>query len=126
MEKSSNGLLKTIIFVIIAGITCLLFFGLGNEDKTEMQLWAFVFILFAELVVYFSTLMPGMLTGTKVTGADAISAGLVYGVAALLINTVFFSSIDTLRTLIVINVAAILAYLLLFALVVLMKKKKEG
>jgi hypothetical protein len=70
--------------------------------------------------------MPGMLTGTKVTGADAISAGLVYGVAALLINTVFFSSIDTLRTLIVINVAAILAYLLLFALVVLMKKKKEG
>ncbi len=124
MEKDSNVLLKTIIFIIIVGLTCLLFFGLGDSDKTSMQLWAFGFIGLAEAVVYFTTLMPGMLKDTKLTGADVISAGVLYAVASLLINAVFFSAIDSVKTLIVINSAAFLAFLLLITVVVLTKKKK--
>ena len=122
-ENNSNTLLKTIIFVIVLALTCLLFFGLGNSNKTSIQLIQFGFLVFAELVVYLSTIVPSMLNSKKLTSADIISAGILYAIGAFIIN-VKLSFINDIKTLVVYNVAAILAYLLLIAIVVAMKKNK--
>ena len=123
VNRSSNLLLKTIIFLIVVGFTCLIFFGLGDTDKSDMQLVAFGFIMFAELVIYLSALLPGLIGTTKLTDADVISCGILYALGSFAINYLFLGSITEMRTLIVYNIAAILLYLLLFVIVVLMKKK---
>ena len=33
--KNNNTMIKTIVFVLVAGLTCLLFFGLGETEKTK-------------------------------------------------------------------------------------------
>jgi hypothetical protein len=121
VNKGSNTLIKTIMFIIVVALSCLLFFGLGDTDKTGVQLVSFGFIIFAELVIYVSTLLPSVIKSEKITSADIISCGVLYAIAAFLINIVF--SITEMRPLVVFNIAAILAYLLLFAIMVLMKKK---
>ena len=123
-ENSSNAMLKTIIFIIVAALTCLLFFGLGSEEKTSIQYIAFGFFMFAELAIYCSAVFAGSFGSANLTGADVISAGVLYLIANVLINFVFVNSITTERTLIVYNCAAILAYMLIVAIVVFTKKKK--
>lgn len=122
-KRGSNYLIKTIIFVVIASLTCLLFFGLGSENKEDLELVSFGFLMFAEVVVYVSALLPGLIGTTNLSDADVISLGGLYAITSLLIN--FIIEITPMRTLIVINVAAILVYVILFFIVLLNKKKKK-
>lgn len=122
-KRGSNYLIKTIIFIVIAALTCLLFFGLGSENKEDLELVSFGFLMFAEVVVYVSALLPGLIGTTNLTDADVISLGGLYAITSLLIN--FIIKITPMRTLIVINVAAILVYVILFFIVLLNKKKKK-
>jgi hypothetical protein len=121
LNKGSNSLIKTLVFLIIVSLYCLLFFGLGDSNKTDMQLASFGFIMFAILVVYLSSLLPGVIGSKRLTTADAVSAGMIYAIAAFIINHIVVFT--EMKTLVVINFAAILAYLLLFTIVVSMKKK---
>lgn len=122
-KRGSNYLIKTIIFIVIAALTCLLFFGLGSEKKEDLELVSFGFLMFAEVVVYVSALLPGLIGTTNLSDADVISLGGLYAITSLLIN--FIIKITPMRTLIVINVAAILVYVILFFIVLLNKKKKK-
>jgi uncharacterized integral membrane protein len=122
-KRGSNYLIKTIIFVIIIALTCLLFFGLGNENKTDLELTGFGFLIGAEVVIMLSTILPGLIGTTNLSDADVISLGVLYGIASVIINIVL--KLETMRTLIVLNIAAILVYLILF-FVVLMNKKKAN
>lgn len=121
MNKGSNALIKTIIFIIVAAITCLVFFGLGEDDKTDLQLVSFGFLMFAELVVYLSVLIPSMINGKNMTGADVVSVSILYAIAVVVIN--YYVEFSVMRYLVIWNIIAILVYLLLFAGVLLMKKK---
>ncbi len=120
-NKGSNSLIKTVIYLILVALYCLLFFGLGNSEKTDMQLASFGFIMFAMLVVYLSCLLPGVIGSQRITTADAVSASIIFAIAVFIINQIVVFT--EMKTLVVINFAAILAYLLLFTVVVLMKKK---
>lgn len=122
-KRGSNYLIKTIIFIVIAALTCLLFFGLGSEKKEDLELVSFGFLMFAEVVVYVSALLPGLIGTTNLSDADVISLGGLYAITSLLIN--FIIKITPMRTLIVINVAAILVYVILFFIVLLNKKEKK-
>jgi hypothetical protein len=122
-KRGSNYLIKTIIFVVAVALTCLLFFGLGSENKTDLELVGFGFLMFAELVIFLSTILPGLIGTTNLSDADVISLGILYAIAAIVIN--FVLSITTMRTLIVFNIAAILVYIILF-LIVFMNKKKTN
>ncbi len=120
-KRGSNYLIKTIIFVIIIALTCLLFFGLGNENKTDLELTGFGFLIGAEVVIMLSTILPGLIGTTNLSDADVISLGVLYGIASVIINIVL--KLETMRTLIVLNIAAILVYLILFFIVLMNKKK---
>ncbi len=120
-KRGSNYLIKTIIFVIIIALTCLLFFGLGNENKTDLELTGFGFLIGAEVVIMLSTILPGLIGTTNLSDADVISLGVLYGIASVIINIIL--KLETMRTLIVLNIAAILVYLILFFIVLMNKKK---
>ncbi len=122
-KRGSNYLIKTIIFIVIAALTCLLFFGLGSEKKEDLELVSFGFLMFSEVIVYVSALLPGLIGTKNLTDADVISVGALYAVTSLIIN--FVVKLTPMRILIVVNVAAILVYILLFFVVLLNKKKEK-
>lgn len=119
---SKNILIKTIIFILAVALTSLIFFGLGNEDKTEMELTAFIFLMASEFIVYLSVLIPSLLNLKKLKDSDIISCGILFMIATILINCVFFSSIKDLKTLIIYNSIDIIVFLIIFSLVSLKKK----
>ncbi len=121
MEKNSNNLIKTIIFVVIVAITCLIFFGLNESDKTDVQLVSFGFILFAEFAIYASILLSTIFNERKLNSADIISTGVLYAIGSFLINTIL--NINEMRPLIIYNIIAILIYIALLSSVILIKKK---
>lgn len=125
MEKSSNSLFKTIAFVIIAAITCLLFFGLNDKSKTDMEWLSFGFIMFSEVLLYVSTLISGFMNDGNVTGGDIISVGVLYTIASFVLNLGFINMINTFRVLLVWNIVIVLICLLLFAFLSFTKKKKN-
>ena len=114
----SNWLFSTIAFVLVVALTCLLFFGLGPEDKTDIQLVAFGFILGAEAVIYLSVLIAGFMRSKN---GDVIAAGVLYAIASFVINYVL--DITTIKTLVVFNISLIIVYLLLLSVLLIPKKK---
>ena len=119
-KKSNNTLIKVLVFVIIAALSCLFFFGLGDADKTDMQLVRFGFLMFAELVVCLSVVFSGTINTKKLDGSDIVSVGGLYGLAVVIVNYVI--PFVNMRPLVVFNIAAILVYALLLLVVTLNKK----
>lgn len=114
----SNWLYSTIIYVLVVALTCLLFFGLAETSKTDMELVAFGFLIGAETVIYISILISGFI---KKKNTDVIATGCAYAVFAYLVNYVF--NITTMKTLIIYNIVAIILYLLLVTIVLVPRKK---
>ncbi len=114
----SNWLFSTVAYVLVTALVCLLFFGLGDSDKTDIQLVAFGFILGALAVIYISVLVAGFMRNKN---GDVIAAGVLYAIASFFINYVF--TITTIKTLVVFNIALIIVYLLLLAILLIPKKK---
>ena len=123
-SNNSNRLIKTIIFILVVGLSCLIFFGLNDKTKTDMELIAFGFLMFAELVTYITTLIPGIKQFKKVEESDIVSCGILYLITSIVINCICFSSIESIRYLVVINIIVIMVYLILFCLILLRKKGK--
>ena len=48
--KNGNYLVKTILFVLVIGLSCLLFFGLGNAEKTTHELISFGILALSEFL----------------------------------------------------------------------------
>lgn len=121
MKKKSNLLTKVLIFVIIAAISCLFFFGLSDAPKTDMELVSFGFLMFAELVICLGVVVSDVLKLKKLNGADIVSAGILYAVFVIIINYVI--PFLNMRYLLVYNIAAILGYALLLLVVSLNKSE---
>ncbi len=122
--KSSNLLVKTIIFILAVVLSCLIFFGLGNDNKTDMELFAFGFLMFAELVLYITILIPGIKNLKKLNGADIISCGVLYTITSFITNCGFFSSFDSIKNLVIVNAIEIVIFMIIFCMVLLKKKEK--
>ncbi len=125
MEKKkgkSNNLIKTILFLVIVLLTCLLFFGLGSEKKEDLELVSFGFFMFSEVVLYIMTLLPSLVETKSLSSSDITSVGFLYLITSLFIN--FIIIIKPMRTLVVINIASILVYIILFLIILLNKRKR--
>lgn len=123
MGNNSNILVKTIIFILVVALSCLIFFGLDNEDKTDMQLVAFGFIMFAELLVYITLLIGNLKSFKKLDSSDVISWGALYFLTNIITNCAFFSSMGSIRTIIVINSIEFIIFLIILCVIMLKKKK---
>ncbi len=114
----SNWLYSTIIYVLVVALTCLLFFGLAEADKTDLELVSFGFLIGSITVIYLSVLISGFIRSKN---SDVIATGCAYAVFSYLVNYVF--EISTMKTLIIYNVVAIILYLLLVTVVLVPRKK---
>lgn len=123
-SNNSNTIIKTIIFILVVGLSCLIFFGLNEDKKTDMELIAFGFLMFAELVTYISAIIPSLKILKKVESSDIVSCGILYLITSIVINCVCFSSIDSVRYLVIVNIIVIIVYIILFCLTLLRKKEK--
>lgn len=120
-NNNSNILIKTIIFILAVALSSVLFFGLGDTSKTEMELIAFGFLMFAELVTYITILIPSIKRMKKVTESDLSSVGILYLITSIITNCISFSSIDTIKLLIIINVVEIIVFMMVFCMILLRK-----
>ena len=121
-EKSSNGLIKTIIFILTVGLSCIIFFGLMEGKKTELEYTAFGLVLFGLLILYVSILIAGIKKEKKLNSSDIVSFGILYFITNIITNIFCFNSISTLKLLILINVIEMFIFMILMCIVMLKKK----
>ena len=115
--KNNNTMIKTIVFVLVAGLTCLLFFGLGETEKTKPELISFGVLLFSELLIYLSLIIPSK---TEHNNLDLLSASVLYAIGAIILKYIIKPAI--IKHLIVWNVAIFLVYLIIVVIVTSRKK----
>ena len=120
--KSSNSLIKTMIFILTVGLSCIIFFGLMEGKKTEMEYTAFGLVLFALLIVYISVLIAGIKNYKKLNSTDIVSFGILYFLTNIITNIFCFNSISSLKILILINSIEMIIFMILICIVMLKKK----
>lgn len=121
MKNNSNGLVKTISFVIIVAIISLLYFGIGGTDRTSIEIVSFSFVILALFLLYLSTLLSNTIRKHKKDSGDVTSIAALYLIANVILN--FILKIAILKDLVIWNIILILIFLLLFMVVVFAKKK---
>ena len=121
--KNSNILIKTIVFILAIAIACLVFFGLGKENKSDMEIVSFGFIMFGAVVTYITVIISSIRIFKKIEGSDVISCGVLYLIATIITNCAFFSYFEDMKSLIIVNAIEIIVFLIIFCLVMLRKKQ---
>lgn len=117
-DKNKNYIVKTIVFLLIVGLTCLLFFGLGNEEKTTNELIAFGILVFSEVLVFGSIVVCNLLNKSP---DDALAASALYALATIILN--FIVNLTITKDLIIWNIVVFIVYLIILLLVATRKKK---
>ena len=124
MEKNnSNILIKTIIFISLIAISCLIFFGLGKENKVDTEIVSFGFIMFSALVAYLSIIIPSIMNLKKLSTSDISACGILYLLSSIVANCIFIHNLTIMKTLVIINIIIFIIFLIIFCSVMLRKKK---
>lgn len=116
--KNENYLVKTILFVLVLSLSCLLFFGLGNAEKTTHELISFGILALSEFLVFISIIICNV---KKDKTLDLVFASILYAVASTFLN--FVIELSVTKDLIVWNAAIFIVYL--FFVVILVSSRKK-
>lgn len=117
VEKDNNMIVKTVVFLLVAGLTSLLFFGLGVEEKTQLELISYGVLMFSEFLIYISIIISDK-QGNK--SMDLFYASVLYAIAAVVLNYVF--KLTIVKQLVIWNVAVFMVYLIVVVIVTTKKK----
>ena len=124
MEKNnSNILIKTIIFIALIAISCLVFFGLGKENKVDTEIVSFGFIMFSALAAYLSIIIPSIMNLKKLSTSDISACGVLYLLSSIVANCIFIHNLTKMKTLVIINIIIFIVFLIIFCSIMLRKKK---
>lgn len=114
-----NSILKRIlVFILIVALSFLLFFGLGDLEKTTNQLISFGILIFSELLIFLSVVLPSIKNKSI---EDLLSASILYTFMAIILNYIIRPSVT--KSLIVWNVALFIIYLIIVIIACFRKKK---
>lgn len=117
VEKDNNMVVKTVVFLLVAGLTSLLFFGLGTEEKTQLELISYGVLMFSEFLIYISIIISNK-QGNK--SMDLFYASVLYAIAAVILNYVF--KLTIVKQLVIWNIAIFMVYLIIVVIVTTKKK----
>ena len=120
--KNSNILIKTIIFILVVALSSLIFFGLGSNNKTDLELVSFGFITFSELILYLTILIPSFINLKRLNNSDFISVGIFYFIGSIIINLIFLNNFNEIKTLVIYNIIEMIIFMILFSIISLRKK----
>lgn len=118
IAKNKNYLVKTILFLLVVGLSCLLFFGLGNETKTTNELISFGILAGSEFLIYISIIISNIQQDETL---DLVLTSILYTVASTFLNYVI--KISAIKELIVWNAALFIVYLFITVIVASSRKK---
>ena len=123
---SKNKKYITIIGLIIAILfRFLIFFGIGNAEKTQMQISSFIFVLLTEIIIFANIII---LTSKKLNTfaiAGISSSTIIYAIISLIVNILFVGVFKTIRTNLVFNFGLLLIYVFVVVMVMLFKKEEK-
>ena len=123
---SKNKKYITIIGLIIAILfSFLIFFGIGNAEKTQMQISSFIFVLLTEIIIFANIII---LTSKKLNTfaiAGISSSTIIYAIISLIVNILFVGVFKTIRTNLVFNFGLLLIYVFVVVMVMLFKKEDK-
>ena len=123
---SKNKKYITIIGLIIAILfSFLIFFGIGNAEKTQMQISSFIFVLLTEIIIFANIII---LTSKKLNTfaiAGISSSSIIYAIISLIVNILFVGVFKTIRTNLVFNFGLLLIYVFVVVMVMLFKKEEK-
>ena len=123
---SKNKKYITIIGLIIAILfSFLIFFGIGNAEKTQMQISSFIFVLLTEIIIFANIII---LTSKKLNTfaiAGISSSTIIYAIISLIVNILFVGVFKTIRTNLVFNFGLLLIYVFVIVMVMLFKKEEK-
>ncbi len=109
---------KSLVFILIVILSFLLFFGLGDLEKTTNELISFGFLIFSELLIFLSVILPSIKNKSI---EDLLSASVLYTLMMIILNYIIRPSLT--KSLIVWNVALFIIYLIIVIIVCFKKKK---
>ena len=123
---SKNKKYITIIGLIIAILfSFLIFFGIGNAEKTQMQISSFIFVLLTEIIIFANIII---LTSKKLNTfaiAGISSSTIIYAIISLRVYFLFVGVFKTIRTNLVFNFGLLLIYVFVVVMVMLFKKEEK-
>lgn len=117
--------ITTIGLIIAILLSFLIFFGIGNAEKTQMQISSFIFVLLTEVIIFANIII---LTSQKLNTfaiAGISSSTFLYSIISLIVNTVFVGIFKTIRTNLVFNFGLLLIYVFILVMVMLFKKEEK-
>lgn len=123
MSKNKK-LLLTLALVVAIGFSFLLFFGIGNAQKTSIQVWGFVFVIISEIIVYGAILGVTSRNSNTFSKAGILSLTSIYLILSLIVNVLLKSSFTTQKSILVCNFSILLGYAFVTIIIIFFKKEK--
>lgn len=122
--KNKKNVILCISLLIVIAFSMLLFFGIGELEKTGIQISAFIFIILTEVIVFANAMIY---TSSKKLNTFLIaglgSTTFLYATASLLFNVLLRGVFATLRGILIFNFSLLLIYLFISSIIILFKKE---
>lgn len=122
--KNKKNVILCISLLIVIAFSMLLFFGIGELEKTEIQISAFIFIILTEVIVFANAMIY---TSSKKLNTFLIaglgSTTFLYATASLLFNVLLRGVFATLKGILIFNFSLLLIYLFISSIIILFKKE---
>lgn len=122
--KKRKDIILSIALLIIILLSFVLFFGIGNVEKNEIQISSFVFVIVTELIVYTNALLIVNKKLNTFLIAGLCGTTFLYTICSFLFNALLNGVFSTIRGILVFNFSLLLLYLIICTIIILFKKEK--
>ena len=124
MKKNKNIILSISLLIAIA-LSTLLFFGIGDSSKNEIEISSVLFIILMELIIFFNTFIILNKNLNTFTVAGLSSSTFLYSICSLIFNILLISIFSTVKNILVFNFSILLLYLFIDSMIILFKKESN-
>ena len=122
MSRNKKVILTVALLIIIA-LSFLLFFGIGEVEKTQEQIVRFVFIIIDEVIVYGAILWATRKKCSAFSNIGVIGTTSIYTIISLIFNLLFIEIFKTVKNILVFNFSILLLFAFILTIVILLKKE---
>lgn len=121
--KNKKNIILSIALIIVIAFSFVIFYGVGDSPKTEIQTISFVFIIITELVVFANSLLITNKKMNMFAIAGLSTTTFLYAVVSIIINILAMGLFTTIKSIVVFNISIILIYLFIDTMIILFKKE---
>ena len=121
--KNNRNIILLIALLLVITFSTLLFFGMGSNEKSSIQICSFVFIIISEIITFGMALILMSTKTNTFLKAGFSSATVLYLVSAILINTIFLNLFATFKGILLTNFCLLIAYLFIDVIILFFKKE---